>query len=55
MWGTLRRRFWVEFILACLSGSLAALTLVRHNWIELLFGFEPDSGDGSFEWALVVW
>jgi len=54
MWGTLRKRFWVEFILACLSGGLAVLTLLWHNWIELLFGVEPDGGDGSFEWGLVV-
>lgn len=50
----LRKRFWVEFILACLSGGLAVLTLVRHDWIELLFGAEPDGGDGSLEWGIVV-
>jgi hypothetical protein len=54
MLGRPRKRFWVETILACLSGGLTVLTLVRHDWIELLFGVEPDSGDGSFEWALVV-
>ena len=50
----LRKRFWVEFILACLSGGLAVLTLIRHDWIELLFGAEPDGGDGSLEWGIVV-
>jgi hypothetical protein len=54
MSGTRRKRFWVETILACLSGSLAVLTLIWHNWVELLFEAEPDGGDGSFEWALVV-
>jgi hypothetical protein len=54
MSGTVRKRFWVEFILACVSGGLTVLTLLWHNWIELLFGFEPDGGDGSFEWGLVV-
>jgi hypothetical protein len=54
MSGTPRKRFWVETLLACLSGGLTVLTLVRHDWIELLFGAEPDSGDGSFEWALVL-
>ena len=54
MSGRVRRRCWVECILACLSGSLAVVTLVWHNWIELLFGVEPDGGDGSFEWAVVV-
>ena len=54
MLGRPRKRFWVETILACLSGGLTALTLIWHNWIELLFEVEPDGGDGSFEWALVV-
>jgi hypothetical protein len=54
MSATPRKRFWAETILACLSGGLAALTLIWHNWVELLFGVEPDGGDGSFEWALVV-
>ena len=51
---SLRKRFWVEFVLACLSGSLTVLTLIWPNWIELLFGVEPDGGDGSLEWTLVV-
>lgn len=54
MSGIVRNRFWVESGLAVLSGCLALVTLVWHNWIELLFGVEPDGGDGSFEWGLVV-
>ncbi len=54
MMAALRKRFWVEGVLACLSGGLAVLTLLWHNWIEVLFGVEPDGGDGSFEWAVVV-
>lgn len=54
MSGTVLKRSWVEFILACLSGGLAVLTLLWHNWIELLFGDEPDGGDGSLEWGIVV-
>ncbi|MFQ5668773.1 MAG: ABC transporter permease [Candidatus Binatia bacterium] len=50
----LRKRFWVECVLACLSGGLVVLTLLWHNWIEGLLGVEPDGGDGSLEWALVV-
>jgi hypothetical protein len=41
-------------ILAYLSGGLAVLTLLWHNWIELLLGAEPDGGDGSVEWGIVV-
>lgn len=51
---TIRKRFWLECTLAGLSLSLAVLTLVRHDWIELLVGLEPDGGDGSFEWGLVA-
>jgi len=54
MLNSARARFWVESGLAVLSGCLALVTLVWHNWIELLFGVEPDGGDGSFEWGLVV-
>ena len=50
----LRNRFWMECTLACVSGILLVLTLFWHNWIEVLFGVEPDGGDGSLEWALVV-
>lgn len=49
-----RRCFWVEVALAALSGLLALLTLVTREWIELLFGVDPDGGDGSLEWLLVV-
>ncbi len=50
----LRNRFWIECTLAFVSGILLVLTLFWHNWIEVLFGVEPDGGDGSFERALVV-
>jgi hypothetical protein len=48
-----RRRFWVETVLAALTGGLFALTLVWHEWLEAL-GFDPDNGDGSAEWAIVA-
>jgi hypothetical protein len=54
MSGKVRVRFWVEASLALLSAGLGVVTLLWHNWIELLFGVEPDGGDGSFEWGIVV-
>jgi len=44
----------VEVAVAALSGLLALLTLVTREWVELLFGVDPDGGDGSLEWLLVV-
>ena len=49
-----RKRFRVACVVAVLSSSLTVLTLIWPDWIELLFGAEPDGGDGSLEWTLVV-
>jgi hypothetical protein len=49
-----RARFWVEAVAACLAASLAVLTLFRRDWIEAIFGFDPDRHGGSVEWAIVA-
>ncbi|QIG42002.1 ABC transporter permease [Nocardioides anomalus] len=47
-------RFWVEVALSVLSGLALVLTLVWEEWIEEVFGVEPDGGDGSAEWLVFL-
>ncbi len=49
-----RARLWVEAILGALCLFLAALTLITREWIEELFGVDPDGGNGSLEWLIVA-
>jgi len=49
----IRSRFFVEIALATLTAGLFVLTLINREWIELLFGVDPDGGDGSLEIAIV--
>ena len=51
---TVRIRFWIEAALALLAAGLFVLTLISREWIELLFGADPDRGDGSLEWTIVA-
>jgi flagellin-like protein len=44
-----RRRFWVEGALALVSAVLFAITLLWHDWIEIVFGVDPDEGNGLAE------
>jgi hypothetical protein len=50
---TIRRRYWFELGLAVLAGALAVLTLVNREWIEVVFGIDPDEGSGALEWGIV--
>jgi hypothetical protein len=45
---------WVETAVAAASACLFLLTLVWRQWIEAVFGVEPDGGDGSLEFAIPV-
>lgn len=49
-----RARFWIEAALAALTGALFVLTLISRDWIERIFGIEPDEGSGALEWLIVA-
>jgi len=50
----LRFRFWLECALAGLATALTALTLIEREWIEVVFGIDPDRGSGALEWGIVL-
>lgn len=50
----LRHRFWLESVSGSVTGMVAIVTLLWHDWIEAVFGTHPDSGNGSAEWLVVL-
>ena len=50
----LRHRFWLESVSGSVTGIVAIITLLWHDWIEAVFGTHPDSGNGSAEWLVVL-
>ena len=51
---TARIRFRIEVVLAVLAAGLAVLTLITREWIEIVFGIDPDKGSGALEWAIAA-
>ena len=47
-----RTRFWAEAVLAITAGGLTVLTALWTDWIEIVFGVDPDNHSGSLEWLL---
>ena len=47
-------RVIVEFVLAAVFAILAVLTVVNPQWVETLFGVDPDHGSGALESAIVA-
>ncbi len=50
----LNQSFWVELALALGSLALFLLTIAWPEWIEGLFGVEPDAGSGAAEWVVAA-
>jgi hypothetical protein len=44
------RSFWIKVAVA----ALLVVTAVWHDWIEVVFGVDPDGGSGLLEWAITA-
>ena len=44
----------IEIVLAAVLGLATLVTAVWPRWIEDTFGFDPDGGNGTAEWAVVA-
>ena len=53
MRNALRRRFWIEAGTATVTSVLFLITLVQGDWIEIVFGVDPDNRNGTLEWLIV--
>jgi hypothetical protein len=49
-----RFRFWIESVSCAATASLALVTLISPDWIELTTGLDPDRHSGSVEWLAVA-
>jgi len=50
----LRWRFWLEIGVAIATSTLFVLTLVQRDWIEVVFGIDPDNRSGTLEWLIIA-
>lgn len=48
----IRTRFWFEAVCGTVGTVLFLGTLATREWIELIFGVDPDGGSGTLEFAI---
>lgn len=46
-------RFWAEIVVSVIALGATLLTLIAPQWIERVFGIDPDRGSGALEWIIV--
>jgi hypothetical protein len=44
---------WFEVVVAVIAGALGVLTVFYADWIETVFGIDPDHHGGQLEWGVV--
>lgn len=49
-----RKRLWVECAASGIALALALATLGWRDWIEILFGIDPDAHSGALEAAIAL-
>ena len=50
----MRKRFWFEVIVGGTGLVLFIVTLISREWIEIVFGVDPDGGSGALELVISV-
>jgi hypothetical protein len=46
--------FWLELVLSLVSALLTVLVVAWPDWIERVFGVDPDAGSGASEWGIAL-
>jgi hypothetical protein len=49
-----KTRLALETVLAVIFAAIFVATIFWPDWIELVFGADPDEGNGQAEWGIVV-
>jgi hypothetical protein len=51
---SLRSTLLGKTVVASVAAALAVVTALWHDWIEQVFGLDPDHHSGAIEWELAV-